>query len=63
MRLVIHSKKEESADGFVNLVHRMCPELDVEVYYEDKRRQVEEDCPKGIGHLCKPSAGGEGTAV
>ena len=30
-------KKEESADGFVNLVHRMCPELDVEVYYEDKR--------------------------
>ena len=24
-------KKEESADGFVNLVHRMCPERDVEV--------------------------------
>lgn len=32
-------KKEESADGFVNLIHRMCPDLDVEVYYEDKRSE------------------------
>lgn len=32
-------KKEESAEGFVNMIHRQCPDLGVEVYHEDKRSQ------------------------
>ncbi|HBR01852.1 MAG TPA: GntR family transcriptional regulator [Ruminiclostridium sp.] len=35
--IAVICRKEESADGFVNLVHRMYPDLNVEVYHETEQ--------------------------